>query len=325
MRIVFMGASDLGWECCQKLLDIGQDIVGIYSIPQQFDISWANSTVKNVRFKSFDDLAKKHSIPITYVTQKMPKYKDSLVELAPDVIIAIGWYYMIPRSLRELAPLGAVGVHASLLPKYRGGAPLVWAIINGEINAGVSLFHFDDGVDDGDIIGQSKFEIALEETISDIVEKSIVASLELVAEYIPRLVDGTVPRIQQDHSKATFVSQRQPEDGGIDWNSLSSLQAYNWIRAQTHPYPGAFTYLGNQKIYLWKAKIYKGQCSKPVPGSIFTSWSMEENKFIVCCADGALLEIIEVGLEDGTKISGHSYMKSKKIEAGMALQNERGG
>jgi methionyl-tRNA formyltransferase len=159
MKIVFMGASELGWECCRRLLEIEQEVVGIFSIPEEFRISWSSEPVRNVRYKSFEDLAKHHSIPLVYVTQKMssPEYLEALQRLRPDILIVIGWYYLLPRSVRELAPKGAVGIHASLLPKYRGGAPLVWAMINGETEAGVSLFYLNDGVDDGDLIGQSRF------------------------------------------------------------------------------------------------------------------------------------------------------------------------
>jgi len=319
MRIVFMGASELGWECCRTLFEIGQEVVGIFSIPEEFRISWSPQPVRNVRFRNFEDLALRHSIPIIYVTGKMTddSYYNALSNLKPDLLVVVGWYYMIPRRLRNIAALGAVGIHASLLPKYRGGAPLVWAIINGESRAGVSLFHFSDGVDDGDLIGQIGFPIQAENMIADVVQKSVVASVDLIKQYIPGLADGTAPRLKQDHALATFVPQRKPEDGLIDWDTKSVWQIYNWIRAQSHPYPGAFTYLRGEHITIWKAKIsdhFLDEVRKP--GEIY----LFADTCSVWCADGRLLELEEVGLQDGRAVGGNEFIRSKSLENGMVFE-----
>ena len=302
MRIIFFGASELGWLCCRTLFEIEQDVVGIFSIPQQFRISWSSGNVTNVRFKSFEDLASEYSIPLIYVTKKMsdPEYREVVQTLHPDLLVVIGWYYMIPRSLRELAPLGAVGVHASLLPKYRGGAPLVWAIINGETSTGISLFHFADGVDDGDIIGQDSFEIMETDEITDVVAKSTIAAKNLVRRYIPLLAKGEAPRLSQDHSQATYVPQRKPEDGLIDWSSLSAKATYNWIRAQTKPYPGAFTYLAGQKVTIWRARLCESAISSGTdhPGTLYISKNREGYQVLVSCADGKYLELVEMQISN---------------------------
>lgn len=298
-----MGASELGWECCQSLLEMGQQVVSIFSIPQQFNISWSSTPVQNVRFRQFDDLAVKYSIPITYVTQKMSAYKQQLEQLTPDLIVVIGWYYMVPRSLRAIAPLGALGIHASLLPKYRGGAPLVWAMINGESHTGVSLFYLEDGIDDGDLVGQQGFEILPDETIADVIGKSTKASLSLVREYIPLIANGNTPKIQQDHTQATHVPQRHPDDGLLDWNTKTLQQAYDWMRAQSHPYPGAFSYLRKEKIHIWNARKANRINPNSIPGQIY-SWSELDRKIGVWCADGGLLELVKVGLENGEVLPG---------------------
>ncbi|MGQ9581833.1 MAG: methionyl-tRNA formyltransferase [Armatimonadota bacterium] len=301
MRIVFMGASELGWECCRTLFEMGQDVVAIFSIPKEFRISWSFQLVTNVRYRSFEDLARAHSVPLIYVTKKMSalEYKNILQQMRPDILVVIGWYYMVPRSLREIAPLGAVGIHASLLPKYRGGAPLVWTIINGEARGGVSLFHLADGVDDGDLIGQSSFDIGLEEDIADVIRKATSASVQLVREYIPRLAAGNAPRMSQDHTHATVVPQRKPEDGLLDWTAKSALQAYNWVRAQTRPYPGAFTYLLGEKVTLWRASLSESLRHDTLPGEILPTVSEAPDAFGVWCADGRLLRVHEVEVDSG--------------------------
>src|SRR6185369_5806584 len=321
MRIVFMGATELGWNACRTLFDTGQDVVGIFSIPQQFRISWSQTPVTNVQYKSFEDLATEHSIPLVYVEGKMsdPQYASALRSMRPDMIIVVGWYYILPRSLRELAPLGAAGLHASLLPKYRGGAPLVWATINGEAETGVTFFHFADGVDDGDIIGQARFAIDPEDDISRLLAKASNASIGLLSEYVPLLGAGTAPRTVQDHTQATSVPQRKPEDGQINWHKLSARQAFDWVRAQTRPYPGAFTFLGEERVTIWRARLpQEARTHTCAPGEIVPDSDESPG---VCCADRRVLLIDEVSLSDGSTLTGVELMaKPAAVNASFAVR-----
>ena len=305
MRIAFMGATELGWQCCQALFELEQEVVGIFSIPRQFRISWSTKPVDNATFRTFEDLAEEYSVPLAYVEKRMGEH--------------IGWYYMIPRSLRELAPLGAVGIHASLLPRFRGGAPLVWAIIEGERETGVSLFHFTDGVDDGDIIAQKAFPIAFEEDIAAVVERATDASVELIRHYIPLLDQNRTTPWPQDQTRATNYPQRRPEDGVIDWKTKSALQVYNWVRAQTRPYPGAFAYLGDEKITIWKVEVadpavYNGA----VPGEMVVN----SGDLLVGCADTSFVFVREVSLEQGETMDGTEFARRRLVN-GNRLCSER--
>lgn len=318
-----MGASELGWECCHTLFEMDQEIVGIFSVPREFRISWATAPVRNVRFRSFEDLASAHGVPLIYVNKKMsdPEYKEMLQQLRPDILVVIGWYHMVPGSLRRLAPLGAVGIHASLLPRYRGGAPLVWSIINGETQTGVSLFQLTDGVDDGDLVGQESFPIAMEDDIASVVEKATIASVHLVREYIPRLATGRAPCYAQDHAQATVMPQRQPQDGLIDWQVLSSLEAYNRVRAQTRPYPGAFTYLGGEKLIVWKAALCDAVNHAAQAGEILPMPLQMPEALGVWCHDGRLLAVQQIGLVSGGVMSGAEYAHLRALCTGAVLGN----
>jgi methionyl-tRNA formyltransferase len=256
MRIVFFGATELGYQCCRQLFDIEENVVGIFSIPKEFRISYSATPVTNVSFHGFEDLAAQHHVPLVYVTSKMSNsnYVETLRSWQPDFALVIGWYYMIPRVVRELFPRGVAAIHASLLPKYRGNAPLVWAIINGETRTGVTLFYLENGVDTGDIIAQQEFPITREETIKTAYEKATKTSLEILREYIPLIREGAAPRIVQNHEAATEFPARKPEDGLIDWSS-SCEEIRNFIRAQTKPYPGAFTVIKGKKIIIWDAEV----------------------------------------------------------------------
>lgn len=183
-------------------------------------------------------------------------YLQRLSHWQPDLLLVLGWYYIIPREVRERAPLGCAGIHASLLPKYRGGAPIPWAIINGETTTGVTFFYMGDGIDDGDIITQKEFPIEGVDNCATLYEKATQASVQMLRQYLPQIANGTAPRIPQDHSQATYFPLRKPEDGLIDW-SWDAKRIRNFIRAQTKPYPGAFTYIKNKKVIIWDADIYE--------------------------------------------------------------------
>jgi methionyl-tRNA formyltransferase len=257
MRVVFMGASELGFDCCKAILDANHNLVGIFTIPQRFDIKYKDQTekvqVRNYLFKDFRSF-ESAGVPVVVVEDKMSAYYDELKRMQPDLILAIGWYYMIPQQMIDLASKGAVGIHGSLLPKYRGNAPFVWAMINGEKETGVSLFYFEKGVDEGDIIAQGKIIINDADTIKEVLEKAKEASIRILLEYLPQLKDGIAPRIPQDHSQATIFPKRAPEDGKIDW-SWDAARIKNFIRAQTKPYPGAFIIVNDKKVVIWDADI----------------------------------------------------------------------
>lgn len=257
MNIVFFGASNLGFECCKLLFESGYKIKGIFTIPKSFKIKYKNkdnTDVNNVLFKDFNKLGIKYDVPVFQINQNLKNYYKDFEGLKPDFVIVIGWYYLIPKMFFSLPKIGIAGIHGSLLPKYRGNAPLVWAMINGEKKAGVSFFFFDDGIDTGDIIGQKAFPIDEKDTISDVLNKAIQASKELLKEQIPKIVNNTFKRINQDHSKATIFPKRYPKDGEINWR-WEKERIRNFIRAQTRPYPGAFTNIDGKKVILWDAEI----------------------------------------------------------------------
>lgn len=255
MKVFFMGATKFGMRCLQAVRRSGCRVIGCASTPEVFPISYAPAGVRNVNYFCFQDEAKQLGIPcVPYRREAVSEFVQQVKKLAPDIILVAGWYYMVPRSLREAAPKGAVGLHGSLLPKYRGGAPLVWTIINGEKVGGLSLFYLEDGVDTGDIIGQKRFPIEDHETIVHAMAKMEDAAETLILECFPPLARGKAPRIAQDHSKATSFPQRSPADGEIDWNK-SPKEIRDFIRAQTRPYPGAFTRIHGKKVVIWDAEV----------------------------------------------------------------------
>lgn len=257
MRVVYLGCTRFSEEILRHLISEGADIVAICSIPEYFRINYSSEPVKNTNFADLRKYSDELEIPHFEVNsvdgQRMSDHLSELEKLQPDVILAMGWYYMVGKKVRSIAKYGAWGIHASLLPKYAGGAPLVWAMIEGESETGVTLFRFDDGVDDGDIIAQARIPILESDTIREVYARATDESKRILSE---TLISGQFGFTPQDKSKIEVYPQRSPEDGEIDW-SWEPQRIKNFIRAQTKPYPGAWTMIDGKKVTIWDAKIEK--------------------------------------------------------------------
>ncbi|WP_123661389.1 methionyl-tRNA formyltransferase [Pusillimonas sp. NJUB218] len=206
----------------------------------------------------------------------------------PDAFLVVGWYHMVPKSWRDLAP--AYGLHASLLPDYSGGAPLVWAIINGEKKTGITLFQMDDGVDSGPIVAQAEEPIFEDDTIAALYERIESRGLDLLRSALPELALGTAVLRPQSQEGRRVMPQRGPEDGVIDWlNKACYLERF--VRAQTRPYPGAFFLHLHARVYVWKARAVEYDSTLP-PGSPLLIGS---DVGVVCGQGVLLLEEAEIG------------------------------
>ncbi|WP_170827471.1 methionyl-tRNA formyltransferase [Roseivirga sp. 4D4] len=257
VKIVFLGCTAFSEAILKSLLEhINCELQAIFSIPRKFKISYSEEEVINSNFADLSTYAEDLNIPFKLVNSengmKLKDYSSIIEDLKPDVILVMGWYYMVPKSVRQIPRLGAWGIHASLLPSYAGGAPLVWAMINGEKVAGVSLFQLSGGVDDGDIIQQVSFPIEDTDTIKEVYGKATECSIHALTETFDDIEN--LKFTPQDTSKIEVWPQRSPADGEIDW-SWDADRIRNFIRAQTHPYPGAWTEIDGKKIIIWDAHI----------------------------------------------------------------------
>lgn len=226
----------------------------------------------------------------------------------PDAFLVVGWYHMIPKSWRKLAP--AYGLHASLLPEYSGGAPLVWAMINGETKTGITMFQMDDGVDSGPIVEQVKEPIHPDDTIATLYARIEERGLELLVSALPRLINGSAALRPQPRQGRRVMPQRSPEDGRIDW-SADSRYLERFVRAQTRPYPGAFSMLGESQLTVWAAHSEKCAGAGSTEGCVVA----HGEKLGVMCSDGVLvLDEIEI---DGRVLVGSDLVAG--LHAGTRL------
>ncbi len=254
-KIIFFGCTKFSEDILSFLIEEKHEVLAIFSIPETFQISYSEKELKNSNFSDLSIIAEENSIPFYLVNKSKKKtlefYHTKIESLKPDVIIAGGWYYMISKQIREIPKEGVWGLHASLLPNYAGGAPLVWALINGESQTGVTLFRMESGVDDGDIISQEKIMISEDDNIKSLINKSKEVSNRLLSKALSQRKIAYKP---QDKSKIKIYPQRSPEDGevNLDWENDRII---NFVKAQTKPYPGAWIIHGNKKIILWDISI----------------------------------------------------------------------
>lgn len=293
---MFVGSKQIGLRALQSLAA---------AIPRQISsvITFDDSKDTRSCVNEFKDYCLRSDLEFQ-ILNRPGDLVHAVESYQPYSVLVVGWYWLLPPRLLSMVQGGFLGIHASLLPKYRGNAPLVWAVLRGETKTGVTLFYFDEGMDSGDIVGQFEIPIEACDTISDVLVKAENASAQLVERFALGLLEGIAPRLEQDHSRASYVSLRRPEDGWIDWKQPAS-DIYNFIRAQTHPYPGAFTWLPDGRVLrIWSGSIF--------PFPYYGIAGLVGNKYkdgvIVSCGEGAVI-IRECQIEDSTPVSARSLLK----------------
>lgn len=316
MRTVFIGVVSIGRECLKALLETGANVVGIYTADKREMVK--KSHMHPDYFSEFEDLSKEYDIPLSKISDvSVPLDIESLKQLQPDLIFCIGWPQMIKKELLKIPKLGCVGIHPTLLPERRGGAPINWCLIDGLNKSGVTLLYFDEGTDSGDIISQKEFDITLEDNAKTILSKVTDIAVELIREACVLMTEGRAPRIPQNDSKATYTRRRHQEDGIIDWKQ-TSLSAYNWIRALSIPFPGAFTYWKGKRIILWESELLRGYKAQfdARPGEILDRLS--GRGMVVATGDYCLLiKMVEV---DGKQMRGDEFMQRFDVNTGIILE-----
>jgi methionyl-tRNA formyltransferase len=293
---LFVGSKQLGLNALQAMVE---------AIPGRVAaaITLDDAADKRSVLPEFRAYCQSVDLPLSII-ERPADLGGMVQQYAPHYVLVAGWYWIIKPGLLRTVPGGFLGLHQSLLPKYRGSAPLVWAALRGEEQTGVSLFYFDEGIDTGDIVDQVSFAMAPEETITEVLAKAESAAVELVTRYAGPLLSDTAPRRKQDHELATYGSPRRPEDGRISWHQ-SAGEVYNFIRAQTRPYPGAFTHLAEGKVLrIWQASLFPYPYYG-VPGLV---GQKHMDGFVVACGEGAIT-IQECELDGGASMPLGSALK----------------
>lgn len=227
------------------------------------------------------------------VTRRSQDAYRAIKATSPELVFVCGWYFLIPTEILESGPR-FFGIHNSLLPKYRGGAPLVWAMIQGEPVVGSTLFGITPGMDDGPIYLQVSCEPRPDERIGEVITALEEKYLEALPQAWPEIISGRNSGTAQDHGAASFCGQRRPEDGLIDWNR-DAASVHDFVRAQSHPYPGAFTTTPRGKVIVWKTRCLEATYYG-TPGQVL---ERRDEEVLVACGGGSAVGIIEASGPSG--------------------------
>ncbi|HOP84877.1 MAG TPA: formyltransferase [Syntrophorhabdaceae bacterium] len=305
MRCIVFAYHEIGYVCLEELICYGAEVPCLFTHKDDPD--------EKIWFRRPIEIAEKYSIPVyTPKNLREGNWYELIKSLDPDVIFSFYYRLMIPMDIIEIPKIGAFNMHGSLLPKFRGRAPVNWVLVKGEKKTGVTLHYMVEKPDAGDIIGQKEVEIDFEDTGRTLLLKLAVASRELLREMLPLIEGRQFKRIPQT-GESSYYGGRKPEDGMINWEE-DALTIYNLIRAVTHPYPGAFTYLDGKKLFIWWAKPVEGETNIK-PGTVIT-----KNPLVVSTGKN-MLRLITVQLEGDKEMDATEFATKYNIENKMLGRN----
>lgn len=284
MKVAFIGCVQFSYSALTLLLkDSNVEICGIIT---------RKASSFNTDFADVGGLGEENNIPILYVDGG-PKDAQGqfLRDINPDIIYCFGWSYLLPQEILDIPPMGVVGFHPAALPKNRGRHPLIWALVLGLEETGVTFFMMDEGADSGPIVSQEIIPIAAEDAAESLYEKVTTAALSQISGFTKSFAKGTMTPVPQDHSQSSYWRKRSRVDGKIDWR-MSAKSIHDLVRALTRPYPGAETSYGEQNICIWKVRVSQEEnpnIANIEPGKVL---DVDQNIISVKCGNG-VIQILE--------------------------------
>ena len=298
-RIVFLGSKTLGVRLLETMAAAAPGVVAAA-------ITLDDRADSRSRFDDLARVASQHGIPLHVASDR--KQAEALVGAErPDLCVVACWYWLISPALLESVPRGFIGIHNSLLPKYRGGAPLVWALINNESEVGATFFAFRDGIDDGPVWLQATIRVGSEEHVGEVMARLEDETVRLFGAHFPELLNGSISLREQQHDDATYCAQRLPEDGEIDW-TRPGQRVFDFIRAQTTPYPGAFTFIDGRQLTILRAAPVRARYDG-TPGQVAR---VDREGAVVVCGDASAVRVIEVDAGEG-RVPAASVIRSLSV------------
>ncbi|MGA7366626.1 MAG: methionyl-tRNA formyltransferase [Candidatus Sulfotelmatobacter sp.] len=307
LNLVFCGTPGFAVPTLDKLVDAGFHISLVVTQPDRpkgRGLELVSSPVKRRALQLGLPIAQPEGI------KSNETFRSQLSSLKPDAIIVVGYGRIIPRWMLDLPPLGNINLHASLLPKYRGAAPIQWAIARGETVTGVTTMKIDAGLDTGDILQQQEIPIAPNDTAETLAPKLASVGAELMVETMRGLQSGSIHPRQQDHAQATLAPILKKEDGLIDF-SRPAAESLNRMRG-FQPWPGANTKFRGKNLQLWRASAL----DRALPSS---ELKMEDDRLLVGCGQGTAIELLELQLEGKKRTSAADFIHGYRPAPGEKL------
>lgn len=301
LRVIFMGTPDFSVPVLEALIE-NCNVVGVVTQPDK-----EVGRHKEVVFSPIKKVALEHNIKVMQPVKIKEDYQE-IIDINPDIIITCAYGQIIPKILLDLPKYKCVNVHASLLPKLRGGAPIHRAIINGDNESGITIMYMDISMDSGDIISQEKVQIGIDMCVGDLHDELSLLGSSLLIRTLPDIIEGTITPIKQDESLVTYARVIKREDELLDFNQ-DTLTVYNKIRG-LNPFPGAYTIMDGKIVKIYKARIGSNK-SKMIPGQVVNIY---KDGFAVKTLDGEII-VDELKVEGKKKMNVVDFLNGTNKES----------
>ena len=308
MKVVFMGTPDFAVGTLEAIIEAGHEVLLVVTQPDK-----PKGRSGALQFPPVKECAVAHGIEVFQPTKiRLEENVEFLRKYEADIFVVAAFGQILPKSILDMPKYGCINVHASLLPKYRGAAPIQWAVINGDAVTGVTIQQMDIGVDTGDIITTKELAIAEDETGGGLFDKLAVVGAEACLEAMEQIANGTATRTPQNHEEATHVSMISKEFGNIDW-SKSAVEIERLIRG-LNPWPSAYTKLDGKTFKIWKASVNTENSSQN-PGCVC---KVAKDCLEVQTGEG-VLSLCEVQLEGKKRMEIDAFLRGYQVEEGTIL------
>ena len=314
MKIVYMGTPDFAVPPLAALVENGYEVTAVITQPDK-----PKGRGKTLMPTPVKEEALKHEIPV-YQPAKVrdPEFLETLKKLEPDMIIVAAFGQIIPKVILDMPQYGCINIHASLLPKYRGAAPIQQAVIDGEKESGVTIMKMGTGLDTGDMISQAVVELREDETGGSLFDRLAETGAELLIRTIPSIENGTAVYTKQpEESPTPYAAMITKQMGLLDF-SKSAVVLERLVRGM-NPWPSAYTFLNNKTLKVWKCSVESGSCGKDVPGTIT---DVDKKGIHVACGEGTLI-LEEVQLEGKKRMETDAFLRGYHVTAGTVLKDHK--
>lgn len=329
LKVLFMGTPDFAQESLKSIYDAGFEIIGVVTNPDKpkgRGMKLAYSPVKEYA------LEKNLKIYQPIKIKNNTEFLDEIKTLTPDVICVVAYGKILPKEILEIPKLGCINVHGSLLPKYRGAAPIQWAVLNGDKTTGITTMYMNEGMDTGDMILKEEVEIGPDETTGDLWQKLSKIGGEILVKTLKLIEEGKAPREKQTE-EATLAPMLNKEMALIDWENSDVNMIHNLIRG-LNPIMGAYSYIDGKKIKFWKSKVltkeeffsyktefeeYEAKFNNLVPGTILIA---DDKDGLYIKANGGVLKILEIQGENAKRMPTADFLRGNHLIAGMIFSKD---
>lgn len=313
MKIVFMGTPDFAEKSLEAVYNAGHEIIGVVTNPDR--PKGRGMKLEASPVKKFAE-SKNLKIYQPEKVRKNEEFIEEIKQLKPDVICVVAYGKILPKEILEIPKLGCINVHGSLLPQYRGAAPIQWAVLNGDKITGVTTMYMDVGMDTGDMILKKETPIGNDETTGELWDRLSKIGADLLVETLQKVEDGTAPRIPQG-DEFSIAPMLDKEMSKIDWENKTAIEIKNLVRG-LNPIMGTYSFLNDKKIKFWKVDVINDNSFDNEKNGTVVKVDSKEGLFIK--AKDGLIKVIEIQGENAKKMSIQDFLRGNKIEVGSVMK-----